>query len=70
MVEKEHCLALWELEDLINESDAGTASLTAWRAEIESWEKDCSQCNPFQSRVKGKFFFVATNDTLLTNLQQ
>ncbi|KAG1737598.1 hypothetical protein EDD22DRAFT_852172 [Suillus occidentalis] len=51
-VEKEHHLALWELEDSINESNAGTASLTAWRAEIESWEKDHSQRNPFQSRVE------------------
>ncbi|KAG1747183.1 uncharacterized protein EDB91DRAFT_1235939 [Suillus paluster] len=51
VAEKEHRLALWELESSINDSEVGAASLAAWRTEIEAWEMDCSQCNPFQPRV-------------------
>ncbi|KAG1719439.1 uncharacterized protein EDB91DRAFT_1240601 [Suillus paluster] len=51
VAEKEHRLALWELESSINDSEVGAASLAAWRTEIEAWEMDRSQCNPFQPRV-------------------
>jgi hypothetical protein len=58
VAEKEHRLALWELERSINDSEVGAASLAAWRTEIEAWEMDRSQCNPFQPRVGGEFFFM------------
>ncbi|KAG1889045.1 uncharacterized protein F5891DRAFT_1131886 [Suillus fuscotomentosus] len=51
IAQKEHRLALWELESSINDSEVGAASLAAWRTEIEAWEMDCSQPNPFQRRV-------------------
>ncbi|KAG2047143.1 hypothetical protein BDR06DRAFT_976975 [Suillus hirtellus] len=51
IAEKEHHLALWELESSINDSEVGAASLAAWRMEIEAWEMDRLQPNPFQRRV-------------------
>ncbi|KAG2058703.1 hypothetical protein BDR06DRAFT_980165 [Suillus hirtellus] len=51
ITEKEHHLALWELKSSINDSEVGAASLAAWRMEIEAWEMDRSQPNPFQRRV-------------------
>ncbi|KAG1809165.1 uncharacterized protein BJ212DRAFT_1302728 [Suillus subaureus] len=51
IAEKEHHLALSELKSSINDSGVGAASLTAWRTEIEAWEMDHSQCNPFQRQV-------------------
>ncbi|KAG1792867.1 hypothetical protein EV424DRAFT_1475732 [Suillus variegatus] len=49
--EKEHRHALHDFQGSITESEAGVASLSVWRAEIEAWEMDHSQPNPFQSRV-------------------
>lgn len=58
VAEKEHRLALSELESSINDSEVGAASLAAWRTEIEAWEMDHSQCNPFQRRVGGELFCI------------
>ncbi|KAG2144653.1 uncharacterized protein EDB93DRAFT_1241226 [Suillus bovinus] len=49
--EKEHRLALHDFQSSITESELGAASLSVWRTEIEAWEMDHSQPNPFQSRV-------------------
>ncbi|KAG1881536.1 hypothetical protein C8R48DRAFT_783640 [Suillus tomentosus] len=49
--EKEHRCALHNFQGSITESEVGAASLSVWRAEIEAWEIDHSQPNPFQSRV-------------------
>ncbi|KAG0692078.1 hypothetical protein DFH29DRAFT_985953 [Suillus ampliporus] len=49
--EKEHRHALHNFQSSITESEVGAASLSVWRAEIEAWEIDHSQPNPFQSRV-------------------
>ncbi|KAG1897935.1 uncharacterized protein F5891DRAFT_1129642 [Suillus fuscotomentosus] len=48
---KEHRCALHDFQGSITESEVGAASLSIWRAEIEAWEIDHSQPNPFQSRV-------------------
>lgn len=56
--EKEHRHALTELEESIQESDLGVASLTTWKSEVVAWELDHSNPNPFESRIAGDFFFV------------
>ncbi|KAG1844382.1 hypothetical protein F4604DRAFT_1596194 [Suillus subluteus] len=54
--EKEHRHALTELEESIQESDLGVASLTTWKSEVIAWELDHSNPNPFESRIAGDFF--------------
>ncbi|KAG1901642.1 uncharacterized protein F5891DRAFT_1128056 [Suillus fuscotomentosus] len=49
--EQEHCIALSELEDSIQESELGTSSLAKWREEIETWEVDHTKPNPFERHI-------------------
>ncbi|KAG2122214.1 hypothetical protein DEU56DRAFT_873634 [Suillus clintonianus] len=49
--EQEHRIALSELEGSIRESELGASSLAEWREEIETWEVDHTQPNPFERRV-------------------
>ncbi|KAG1855622.1 hypothetical protein F4604DRAFT_1932270 [Suillus subluteus] len=44
----EHRLAFEELENSIRESDLGVSSLATWKAEIEAWETDHTNPNPFE----------------------
>ncbi|KAG1759135.1 hypothetical protein EDD22DRAFT_981161 [Suillus occidentalis] len=49
--EKEHRHALQELEESIQASDLGVASLATWTSEVVAWELDHSKPNPFESRI-------------------
>lgn len=46
-------MELEELEISLRNLGAGDA-LDEWRAEVEAWEEDASNPNPFESRVKQK----------------
>ena len=47
----EHAVAFKELEESIKATERGQQELKTWEREVEAWELDRSQPNPFVSRV-------------------
>ncbi|KAG1823881.1 uncharacterized protein BJ212DRAFT_1476730 [Suillus subaureus] len=48
---EDHKLVFSKLEASIRELDLGVSSLATWKAEIEAWEIDHTNLNPFERRV-------------------
>jgi len=49
----EHQVALDELEEGLNEEYG--AALEQWRTQVEIWENDVAQPNPFERRTESKY---------------